>query len=306
MANHREIWRGVPSDFETELVAIKRDRGFDAFDGERKTFETKRRGHGTNYNTMVPGIGSRTAMRTAIYRAQHQSIDRAAIFRDPFAEPLVGPVSDSPERIEKTTSSRLFMAARARLAEDLLAGSGARRYVVLGAGLDTFALRNRDSDLEVIEIDHPDTQGAKRARYAELGWAPRVMYLSVDFEREVLADVLASLPARETFASWLGVTYYLEPAATRQTLCALASAQISVVFDYGLPGARFDEVAARTALIGEPLKGSFTIAACAEAAKTAGFARSRDYDGGELIADYLGRAASGAPSFARLLHAVAP
>jgi methyltransferase (TIGR00027 family) len=255
---------------------------------------------------MMPGTGSRTAMRTAIYRAQHQSVDRAAIFRDPFAEQLVGQIDDSAERIEKTTGLRLFMAARARLAEDLLAGSGARRYIVLGAGLDTFALRNPDPDLEVIEIDHPDTQAAKRARYAELGWAPRVTYLAVDFEHTPLADALATLPEKSAFASWLGVTFYLEPATTLATLRVLAANQISVVFDYGPPSDRFDALSARTAIVGEPFKGSFTIEACAEAAQTAGFASSRDYDGGELIAHYLGRPASGAPSFARLLHAVAP
>ena len=107
---------------------------------------------------------------------------------------------------------RLFVAARARLAEDWLAAAvrrGVRQVVVLGAGLDTFSLRNPYPDLAVFEVDHPATQAWKRKCIANAGLAepPATTFVPVNFERQSLADELALAglkPAEPVFSSGLG------------------------------------------------------------------------------------------------------
>jgi methyltransferase (TIGR00027 family) len=117
---------------------------------------------------------------------------------------------------------------RSRFAEDELADAttqGVRQYVVLGAGLDTFAYRQPPSAgaLQIFEVDHPATQAWKRAALAaadiplpaNLHWAP------VDFERHTLAEGLTAAGfdgAQPTCFSWLGVTQYLTRRAVEDTL----------------------------------------------------------------------------------------
>src|SRR5262249_45711809 len=111
---------------------------------------------------------SRTALAVAAMRAVHQTEDGAAVFSDPLARTILGPDADA--LIAKFGAAdpaqkrmRLFVAARSRFAEDSLARAvarGVRQAVVLGAGLDTFALRNPSAGqgLRVFEVDHPATQ----------------------------------------------------------------------------------------------------------------------------------------------------
>jgi len=112
---------------------------------------------------------------------------------------------------------RLFVAVRSRFAEEQLAKAveqGVRQYVLLGAGLDTFAYRNPLAGLRVFEVDHPDTQAWKRKRLHHAGIAiPESMYFApVDFEHDTLAHGLEAVGFRRdepTFFSWLGVVPYL-------------------------------------------------------------------------------------------------
>ena len=122
---------------------------------------------------MRSGQPSQTAQRAAAYRAVHQTLERGAIFTDPLASRLLD---------EQTTASlsemaadeslrpmRLFIAARSRFSEDTMANCvavGMRQVVVLGAGLDTFSLRNPFADLgvRVFEVDYAATQSWKRER----------------------------------------------------------------------------------------------------------------------------------------------
>src|SRR4029450_7673529 len=103
------------------------------------------------------------------------------------------------------------------VAEDALADAvarGIRQYVILGAGLDTFALRNPHPSLCMFEVDHPRTQEWKRRLLAEEKLAPaNVTFVSVNFEKQDLLTELrsAGLNLQEpTFFSWLGVVMYLE------------------------------------------------------------------------------------------------
>jgi methyltransferase (TIGR00027 family) len=180
---------------------------------------------------MRPGEHSYTSLAAASARAAHTHLyGDVRIFVDDFAARLLG-LTDHAALRAAFESLRLpiapariaaFFALRHRYAEDRLAlavTSGVRQLVLLGAGLDTLALRRPDltERIRVFEVDHPDTQRWKRARLAELGLeARRVTYVPVDFERERLEDRLVASGVRldePLFVTWLGVLQYLERAA---------------------------------------------------------------------------------------------
>ncbi|MEO6029982.1 MAG: SAM-dependent methyltransferase [Candidatus Binatia bacterium] len=201
---------------------------------------------------MRQGEPSYTAMAAASARAAHTSLyGDVRIFVDDLAARLIGfPDRDALravyERVQLPTSpARIaaFFALRHRWAEDRLALAverGVRQLVLLGAGLDTLALRRPDltERIRVFEVDHPDTQRWKRARLEELGLAaPHVTYVPVDFEREQLADRLAESGVRldePLFVTWLGVVHYLaRPAIDAVFRLVLARPPGSeVVFDF--------------------------------------------------------------------------
>jgi methyltransferase (TIGR00027 family) len=128
---------------------------------------------------------------------------------------------------------RASIAARSRFAEDSLEAAvarGVRQYVILGAGLDSFAYRNPFSagGLRVFEVDHPATQAWKRDRLREAGVEVPgpLTFAPVDFEKETLADGLARAGFAAdvpSFFSWLGVTVYLTRSAVMATLAYVAS-----------------------------------------------------------------------------------
>jgi methyltransferase (TIGR00027 family) len=117
------------------------------------------------------------------------------------------------------------------------------QYVLVGAGLDSFALRQGKelSTLKIFEVDHPDTQESKKQQLALLGDIPKnVEFISINFEIESLFEALnrSTYQAKERgFFSWLGVTHYLQPETTLNTLRAIAQVAASgseVVFDYSI------------------------------------------------------------------------
>src|SRR5580698_7847011 len=158
---------------------------------------------------------STTAMRVAMRRAAHQIFDDPKVFDDSVALAIVGPEGVAQLKTAgKQHSSiarylRAFMAVRSRYAEDHLARAiarGASQYVVLGAGLDTFAYRNPyvGTALRVFEVDHPATQEWKRARLAEAGIAipESVTHAPVNFEHQTLAEGLHQAGFDETRATF--------------------------------------------------------------------------------------------------------
>ena len=129
---------------------------------------------------MQAGEPSHTARGAAAYRAIHQTLEGGVIFSDPLASKILD--DETRARLDQTAADpslrpmRLFIAARSRFSEDILAASvarGARQIVVLGAGLDTFSLRNphEGEGVRVYEVDYPATQGWKRERLKEAGLA---------------------------------------------------------------------------------------------------------------------------------------
>jgi methyltransferase (TIGR00027 family) len=261
---------------------------------------------------MQPGQPSYTAMRAAAHRAAHQVVEQGRVFADPLALPVLG---ETPEAVfgnelhsAATRGMRLLIAARSRFAEESLAaavGRGVRQYVLLGAGLDTFAHRNpfADAGLRVFEVDHPATQGWKRARLAEAGLTPppSLTFAPVDFERQTLADGLAAAgfdASRPAFFAWLGVVIYLTREAVIETLRFIAAlpAGSEVVFDYGVPhsaypAARQDYHAqrdARMAALGEPWITRFDPAEIAAALTVLGFDKLEDLGPREIAWRFLG------------------
>ena len=271
---------------------------------------------------MIPAQPSQTAHRVARRRAAHQLLDQPPVLRDPLAIPILGPAEADSLRADPTqfeTSRiapylRAFMAARARFTEDQLAhlrSRGIRQYVILGAGLDTFAYRDPSPELplRVWEVDYPSTQAWKRERLAEASIAipPHVTYAAVDFERETLSEVLAGagfdLDAGALFA-WLGVTQYLTHEAIRGTLRFVARATRNgggVVFDYSVAPHLLSPVqrAVRAAIenvvsaAGEPWEATFEPDALVAELREIGFAVAEDVVPDEINGRYLSNRTDG-------------
>src|SRR5262249_40747077 len=181
---------------------------------------------------MLEDQPSRTAHRVALRRAAHQLWDIPRVFDDPIALKIL-PADASAElagsRLSDSTPARYlraFMVARSRFAEDHLANAvarGVKQYVVLGAGLDTFAYRNPFPDLHVYEVDFPATQAWKREllHLGKISIPANLTFAPVDFEKDTLHEGLrhAGFKADEAaFFSWLGVTPYLAESTVLTTL----------------------------------------------------------------------------------------
>ena len=258
---------------------------------------------------------SATAQRVAMRRAAHQLLDDPKVFDDPVALRIIGKENASalkadPHRFEATPLApylRAFVAARSRYAEDeLFLGiqRGVRQYVILGAGLDTFAYRNPYPEglLRVFEVDYPSTQTWKRALLEEVGipLPGDLTFAPVDFETQTLEEGLRSAgydSDKCTFFSWLGVTEYLTTEVVTATLRFVAStpAGSGVVFDYMIspslltPTQRssFDALSKRVASAGEPWKASFDPELLAKDLRGMGFRYVGDNGPEEINARYF-------------------
>ena len=227
---------------------------------------------------------SATAEGAATLRAAHQVLDDPRVLEDPIAVRLIGAEraaalrSETRLRAHRLRHLRAFVAVRGRYAEDELAravGRGVRQYVVLGAGLDTFAYRN-PGPAHVFEVDHPATQAWKRQRLREAGIAipASLTFVPVDFERQTLAEGLAAARfdrGRPAFFSWLGVTVYLTRKAVMETLRLVSSSTVAgsgIVLSFVVSRS---PIAARTAAIGEPWLTLFDPGALADDLRAMGF-----------------------------------
>jgi len=273
---------------------------------------------------------SQTALGAAGYRAAHQILEGGKVFSDPLARTILGDGADaiiaglSAGPAQQRT--RIFIAVRSRFAEDCLGAAvsrGVRQAVVLGAGFDTFALRNPYSELglRVFEVDHAATQAWKRRRLSEVGLVipASLTFAAVDFESDDLGRGLRDAgfnPDHPAFFIWLGVVPYLERAAIAATLRYIAGIPGSeVVFDYSeplenYPPERRDEVAAlaaRTAEVGEPWLSHFDPAEIDRELRGFGFGNVEDLGVSEIAMRYLGAPAGGPSSGPgpHMIHATA-
>src|SRR4051794_28168367 len=260
---------------------------------------------------MQTGQPSQTALGAAAHRAVHQTLEGGVIFADAFALQILG--DDTRARLPDMARDpahlpmRLFIAARSRFSEDTMAACvarGVRQIVILGAGLDTFSLRNPHAGegARVFEVDYPATQAWKRERLAQAGLAlpASLTFAPVDFERQGLAEGLAAAGFRAdqpAYFQWLGVTPYLTREAIIATLDFVASIRgAEVVFEYAEPfenyppgmQANLRTVAARAASIGEPWLSLFDPPDMAALMRARSFASFEDVTRPELAARYYG------------------
>lgn len=198
---------------------------------------------------------SKTALGTAYLRAAHQILDaKPLIFEDPVAVRLIG--EEGRRHIEEHAGRyklpearglRSHLVVRSRFAEERLQESvtrGIHTYVILGAGFDTFAYRQPKwaSGMRIVEIDHPESQAAKRTRLAKAGIEipGNVEFADIDFEHETLDEGFrrhgVSL-LEKMFFSWLGVTVYLTEEAVEDVFRELGRfpAGSEVAFTFSQP-----------------------------------------------------------------------
>ncbi len=210
---------------------------------------------------------------------------------------------------------RGLIVARSLLAEETLAKAVARgvdQYVLLGAGLDTFAYRNPFADIRVFEVDYEATGRWKQEQLKSAGIAipGNVTYAAVNFERETLAHGLEragfDLTKPAVFA-WLGVIPYLTREAIETTLAAVGSlaAGTEIVFDYGEPRetlpeavqAHMRERMERLAAIGEPWISFFAPDDMAAMLTKAGYSEIEDLAGAQINARWYADRQDGLRSF---------
>jgi len=276
---------------------------------------------------------SETAQYAAAHRAYHLMKHSPAILEDTAAlwllAPPLGPVLRFPPLrwlfwrplINKVGPISTFIVVRSRFAEDALAEAiqtGCRQYVMLGAGLDSWALRHTKEGVTAFELDHPATQAYKAERIlARLGkMPPHLILIPIDFESRSVADVLPDGGLDTTsvaFVSWLGTIPYLTRDAIAATLTSLAEVCAPgsrLALDYFLPRttmspddeALFDLLDRGGTERGEPMRSLLDVAEMAGMLTASGFRVLEDLSAADIHHRYLAGREDGlaVPGFVRL------
>ncbi len=256
-----------------------------------------------------------TAVRVALWRAMHVMVDAAPhVLEDLVGLELAAPEDGWRDRQDMdprfTSGFRGWIVARARFIEDLVAeqaGHGVAQYVLLGAGLDTFAQRRPElgARLRVFEVDQAGTQAWKRRRLEQLGYGvPHWLRLvPVDFEQGTSAwrDGLAEAgfdASRPAVVASTGVSMYLTKeanAATLRQLAALAPG-CTVAMTFQPPLELLDEADRQGRILsqrgaaasGTPFISFYTPQEMLALARETGFKGATHLPGRDLGARYLG------------------
>ncbi|MCR4794063.1 MULTISPECIES: class I SAM-dependent methyltransferase [Ruminococcus] len=255
---------------------------------------------------MIDERESVTAKICAFVRAWHSNTARQKIYDDYLAYDMLG--KEEYDSIYELISSGLdgsqlfsredteqiiseyfapIPLSRIHFNESRLADfakkNGRVQYVICGAGSDTFSFRNDNEDIEIFEIDHPDTQRYKLEKIQKLEWniRPNVHFVSVDFERERMCDKLLAAgfdPTKKTFFSILGVTYYLTLDVFTDTLKQMAELSAlgsALVFDYPIKTGEFprrvEKLENITEELGEVMRGGYDYSEVSRALYSLGF-----------------------------------
>ena len=199
-----------------------------------------------------------------------------------FFEPEIDPAKQKPKELPRQlinthiAPSPLCRAAYTEKALKTAVLTGTKQYVILGAGMDTFAFRETEflSKYRVFEVDHPLTQEDKLERITRAGWTipNNLTFVPVDFTKDSLTERLIAAgfdPSVKSFFSWLGVTYYLSAEAIDTMLSALSSLCAdgsTLVFDYpdenffDAPERRVQNTIMMAKAGGEPMQSAFSYA----------------------------------------------
>ncbi|NLU73959.1 class I SAM-dependent methyltransferase [Streptomyces sp. HNM0575] len=261
----------------------------------------------------MTATADKTAVRVALWRALHVRIDPPPhVFDDELGAQLVAPDTGWRSRPDMapgaTARARASIVARARFTEDLVveqAGRGVDQYVILGAGLDTFAQRRPETagGVRVFEVDQPGTQAWKRRRLDELGYGvPESLRLvPVDFESDeswwARLTEAGFDPGRPAVLACSGVTMYLTKdavaATLRQAATLAAGSTLAVTFMPPLdlvdaeerPARQGVESAARAD--GTPFLSFFSPDEILALAKDSGFRQAEYVSAGDLEERYF-------------------
>jgi len=252
-----------------------------------------------------------TAVRTALWRALHVELDAPPhVLDDTIGLRLADPDADWRSRGDMhpdgTRAFRASIVARARYLDDLVVdrtAAGVGQYVILGAGLDTFAQRHPDVAVQIFEVDQPGTQEWKRRRLSEVGYPPgeNLRFVPVDFERsEAFPDALRANgfdEHRPAVVSSTGVSMYLTKEATETTLrqvAAMADGSV-LAMTFMLPVDLVDvaecpmqeAVEAAAAGSGTPFISHYSPEQMSEMCRAAGFSRVQHVSPDDLTARYF-------------------
>ena len=210
-----------------------------------------------------------------------------------FFEPEIDPAKQEPKELLRRlvnvhiAPSPLCRAAYTEKALKAAVLTGTKQYVMLGAGMDTFAFREPEflSKYNVFEVDHPLTQADKLERITCAGWTvpDNLIFVPVDFAKDSLTERLTAAgfdPSVKSFFSWLGVTYYLSAEAIDKTLAELSSLCVdgsTLGFDY--PDENFFDASEKrvqnTIMMakagGEPMQSAFSYGELEKLLETHGF-----------------------------------
>ena len=253
--------------------------------------------------SMEDGQPSFTALTAAAARAAHLIVDQEPwIFADTLAAQLLGERAEELISFHKLhgthpvlAGARVQVTCRSRYTEDALGRAvsrGVGQYVILGAGLDSFAYRSSLARrVRVFEVDHPATQDWKRRALAaaQVPVPEAVTFVAADLATDSLAGQLLAAgfdTAAPALVSWLGVTMYLTPDAVTDILTAVGrlAPGTELIADYMLPAGLRDEagavygelVAAASAERGEPWLSCFAPGEMSDMARQAGFREVRN------------------------------
>jgi methyltransferase (TIGR00027 family) len=255
---------------------------------------------------MKPGHESKTAVLVCMGRALADRDPTLPNFSDPTALVLLpdearqrverARVESNPKGLRRAIENGYLvrqskiMAARTAEIDHAVVEAAAPQLVILGAGLDGRAWRMPElADVTVLEVDHPDSQAAKRKRVATLEPRARdVRFVPVDFARDDLEQALAAAghdAQRPTTWVWEGVVMYLTRSAIEATLAVVArrSAEHSrLVVLYHSPSPVLRVVGPIVRFLGEPLRSAFSPEKLAALLANHGFGVVRDRSVAEI------------------------
>lgn len=243
-----------------------------------------------------------TALMSAFGRAYHNENAPAPIFSDTMARGLMsdeeyrmiaacildgmdffapgmkGYFANNKDALRYLVNTQIAPTplARARFCEDSLKTAirtGTKQYVILGAGLDTFAFRERQfmAEHRVYEVDYPTTQADKKLRISRAGWSvpDNLRFVPMDFTKDDLESELLKAgfdTTQKTFFSWLGVSMYLyrnDIEKLLRSISSFAAEGSSLLFDYADAGLflsdvkRVQNMVAMAKVGGEEMKSGF-------------------------------------------------
>lgn len=267
-------------------------------------------------NSTEVGQPDNTAVRTALWRALHLQVDaKPHIIEDGLGLRLVNPPEgwqDQPV-MKYTSRIRASIVARARFIEDLAiehSKKGINQYIILGAGLDTFALRHPEisSLLSIYEIDQPGTLEWKEHRLKEIGLVKpsNLHFVPVNFETSNWWEQLLKAGFDNTKPALIactGVSLYLTKSANMSTLKKIAALvpNSTLAMTFYLPIELLDETDKPMQEIGEkgareagtPFVSFFTLNQIVEMAREAGFKEAKTISTQDMIPDYFANRTDG-------------